>query len=237
MTEAGTPAPTRQQHQLATVRTGRYFTMGADLPDARHVWIVLHGYAGLAERMLRHFEGIVPKDTRIVAPEGLSRFYLELPRADGGHLARVGAAWMTREHRDAEISDASGWLDNVYRAVHDGVLSASGMAPTITVLAFSQGVATCLRWLARGNAHASRAIMWAGSVATDVNRHELRAALARTEVILVAGTRDEFATAANRHQLLEAWKLLGIPVREVEFDGTHQLHQPLLQELLQINRP
>src|ERR1051325_10016453 len=47
---------------------------------------------------------------RLVAPEGLSRFYL----SERATERRVGASWMTREDRLAEIADYLGYLDAVY---------------------------------------------------------------------------------------------------------------------------
>ena len=220
------------EHHLQTLRTGRYFTVGAEWKDAKRVWFVLHGYAQLAARQLRHFVGIVPADTMVVSIEALSRFYLELPRADGGHMARVGAAWMTREDRLGEIDDANGWLDTVYREVMNRIVREGGAEPAANVLAFSQGVATCVRWLARGSAKPARAVFWAGGVATDVDAAALRTQLADTDVVLVAGTRDQFLSDANRMRLQQAWDSLGITVREVSYDGTHELNPSVLAELL-----
>ena len=222
-----------QEHHLPTVRTGRFYTQGAELQDVQRVWIVLHGYAQLAVRQLRHFEGIIPADTLLVVPEALSRFYLELPRADGGHMARVGAAWMTREDREAEINDANGWLDTVAREVMDSVARASGRAPQVSVLAFSQGVATCMRWLARSAMQPTQAVFWAGGVAADADSDGLRAALSHTKVTLVAGTEDQFLSETNRARLAAAWAALGIPVVELAYEGGHELSRAVLAELLQ----
>src|SRR5262245_49795552 len=102
MNENANSANAPEEHHLTTTRTARYFTTGAPLAETQAVWFVLHGYGQLAVRFLRHFEGAVPSHTMVVAPEGLSRFYLEMPRADRGHLARTGAAWMTKEDRLAD---------------------------------------------------------------------------------------------------------------------------------------
>jgi hypothetical protein len=222
------------EHHLSTLRTGRYFTIGADSAQARHVWFVLHGYAQLASRTLRHFNGIVPDDTMIVAPEALSRFYLELPRTNGGHMARVGASWLTREDRDVEIRDAVGWLDSVFRTVVDRITVESGVRPIVTVLAFSQGVATSMRWIANGTVQPSRWIAWAGSVASDVDPADLRAALADAELVFVAGTRDQFLAAEGaREAMIAQWSTLGLTPRQVTYDGTHELEPAVLASLLE----
>ena len=70
-------------HKLAVERTARYATAGAEPADTTTLWVVFHGYGQLASEFLTTFARQVPKATRVIAPEGLSRFYLELPRADG----------------------------------------------------------------------------------------------------------------------------------------------------------
>ena len=234
MSEPAAQSNAPELHHLPTLRTGRYYTLGAAPQNAKRVWFVLHGYAQLAARLLRHFDGIIPADVMIVAPEGLSRFYLELPRADGGHMNRVGAAWMTREDRDVEIADARGWLDSVYREVMDSITRASGTPAAVTILAFSQGVATAMRWVAGGVAKPRRFISWAGSLATDVDAEEIHARLASTEVLLVAGEADHFATPAARDRIRNEWRALKLQTREITYDGVHELHPATLAELLNL---
>src|SRR5437868_12076424 len=89
-----------QEHFLDTTRTARYFTLG-DPVSAAELWFVGHGYGQLASRFLERFRGIDVEGRCIVAPEGLSRFYL----TDTPTERRVGASWMTREDRLHEIDD------------------------------------------------------------------------------------------------------------------------------------
>src|SRR5712692_3984827 len=102
-----------QEHRLAIARTARYYTLGALGPATRQVWFVCHGYGQLAGRFLRHFAPLDDGSRVIVAPEGLSRFYLTERAAE----RRVGASWMTREDRLAEIDDYVHYLDAVQTAV------------------------------------------------------------------------------------------------------------------------
>ena len=67
-----------------------------------------------------------------MAPEGLSRFYL-----DAG-AGKVGASWMTKEDRAHEIEDYLSYLEQVRAAIIPPV--------PLTILGFSQGVATAARW-------------------------------------------------------------------------------------------
>lgn len=211
-----------------TIKTGRYAMIGAEPVMARRVWFVLHGYAQLASGILRPFQHIVPDDTCVVAPEGLSRFYRDMPRPDGSHLQQVGATWMTRESREDDIADAVRWLQNV----HDTVMSEAQQATAVGVLAFSQGVATSTRWLAAGHVRPHHWVPWAGGLATDIDHGRLRRQLERTKVTLVTGDVDPFVSPeALQLSLtrLQSWQ----PTATVQrFAGEHRLDSATLSALL-----
>src|SRR2546430_15583039 len=131
-----------QERFLETPRAARYFTLG--IPEtAGDIWVVCHGYGHLASRFLEKFRALEAPGRCIVAPEGLSRFYL----TESPSERRVGASWMTREDRLHEIADYVRYLDAVYREVLGRV---EGPAARVTALGFSQGAATVSRWAALG---------------------------------------------------------------------------------------
>lgn len=215
-----------------TTRTARYAILGAEPAHAARIWIALHGYGMLASRFVRTFAETVPDDTCIIAPEALSRFYLEAPRLDGSHLKKVGATWLTRESRDTEILDAHAWLNHV----HDEVVAEStahrGHAPTVGVLGFSQGVATAMRWIASGHVMPTQFVAWAGSLAPDVNRDAFSAVMQHGELVLVFGDADPLATDRARASILATVATMPIPYRVEMFTGAHHLDAPLLATLL-----
>jgi dienelactone hydrolase len=215
-----------------TQRTARYALLGAELAFAKRVWFALHGYGMLATRFVRAFDEAIPDDTCIVAPEALSRFYIEMPRPDGGHLQRVGATWLTRESRDSEIADAHRWLDLVHDDVVAEIVARRGEAPLIGVLGFSQGVATAMRWIASGVVAPEQFVAWAGGLAQDVDRARFTQKMQQAQMVMVAGTRDEFATDAARATIASAVAALEVPHRAMTFDGAHHLDVPLLRTLL-----
>src|SRR5438034_9250029 len=127
-------------------RAALYVSLGSSR-GAGVVGFACHGYWQLASRFLEKLRVLDDGTRFIVAPEGLSRFYLiESPTE-----RRVGASWMTREDRLHEIDDYVRYLDALYRTV------ASGQA-TVTVLGFSQGTATACRWTALGTSRIDRLI-------------------------------------------------------------------------------
>ena len=216
----------------ATVRTGRYAMAGAEPAAASRIWFALHGYGQLATRFLRPFEGLIPADTCVVAPEGLSRFYLESPRADGSHMQRIGATWLTRESRDTEIEDVRLWLDRVHDEVVGESLRARGVSPSTAVLGFSQGVATAMRWVASGHVRPRCFVAWAGGLAHDVAEDDFRARLIGADTVLVAGLRDSFATEEARAKVRADFAQYHAAPREISYDGEHHLDSATLVELL-----
>ncbi len=218
--------------QRVTQRTARYAVLGAEPSQARRVWFALHGYGMLATRFAQPFREVIPDDTCIVVPEALSRFYLEMPRADGGHMQRIGAAWLTKESRETEIDDAHRWLDLVHDEVVSEATATHGQAPLVGVLGFSQGAATAMRWIASGNVAPRQFVAWAGSLAHDVDRAAFIAKMQDGETVFVTGTQDPFITEEARNATIGMVASLSVPYRAQTFEGTHQLHAPLLQTLL-----
>lgn len=210
-----------------TTRTGRYALIGTEPAEARRVWFVFHGYGQLADRFLRPFDGLVPADTCVIAPEGLNRFYRDSPKADGSHLQKVGANWMTREAREDDIADTLHWLDTVYDAA-----LGSRQYEAVGVLGFSQGVATATRWIAHGKVRPSAFVVWAGGLATDVPQQALRDRLRNVDVTFIAGDHDPFLTEDTRPTAMAALRSIQSQAREVTFHGEHALDPMTLGPLL-----
>ena len=94
-----------REHQISIKKTAKVYTLG-NITTAKHVIVVLHGYGQLAKYFINKFKPLVDDDYYIIAPEGLSKFYLN------GHSGRVGASWMTKEDRQIEINDQIEYLIN-----------------------------------------------------------------------------------------------------------------------------
>ena len=212
-----------------TVRTGRYHVAGADPVSARHICFILHGYGQLAARILRHFEGIMPSEMSVVAPEALNRFYTAPLSKDGSHMQRVGATWLTRDDREHEIADAIRWLD----LVHDDVMRNRESPASTSVIGFSQGVATGIRWAMLGKVRPTHFVIWAGSLATDMNQQHFGTVMEPVKTTLVAGTEDEFISTQRLSDLQMQLDQAGVQYDLRRFDGGHTLDRDVLRGLLQ----
>jgi len=217
------PRHVPREHHVTVERTARYCTLGEPSDRLREVWFVCHGYGQLAHYFIRHFAPLDDGTRLIVAPEALSRFYLAGGTVADHAASRVGASWMTREDREAEINDYVDLLD----AVHDRVFEQIDRATvTVTVLGFSQGTATVTRWVAHGRVRADHLIVWAGALPHDDS--VTSPAVQRIRLTSVVGTDDAFAAdttvVAERDRLAK----LGLAPTEVRFDGGHRIDAPTL---------
>ena len=177
---------------LSVRRTARVALLGPSPQGARELWYVLHGYGQLAASFLEDFRAVDDGVRLLVAPEALSRFYEGDVQARLHKDAAVGASWMTREDRTAEIADYLGYLDTL----HQAMLAAIGGAtpPVVTVLGFSQGGATAARWVASGRVTAARLVVWGSQFPPELDLADPAAPLRRAETTVVIGTKDIFAT-------------------------------------------
>jgi len=198
---------------LPTTRTGRIATLGEPGEKTRHVWILLHGYRQLATSFIKKFSPWAGEDRWILAPEGLSRFYVE------GFTGRVGASWMTREDRLHEIEDQKVWLDSVMSWIGAEVDLNQCQ---LHFLAFSQGVATLWRWLASSSLMPHSLVFFAGKIPEEFEE-KMDRELEKSRILFVYGNEDQFLTPERveaEMKILEAH----MPHAEVlKFKGKHDI--------------
>lgn len=217
-----------QEHHLTVERRARYYTLGPLDESVSQVWIVCHGFAQLAGRFMRHFAHLDDGTRLVVAPEALNRFYVEQTPGQHGPDSKVGATWMTREDRVSEIEDYVGYLD----ALCDEIFATIPRETVaLTVLGFSQGVATVARWVIQGHTPPDHLILWAERLPPEIDLGagaEELAAVARISV--VAGLKD---LDAQRVLPLEKERLqrLGLHYTLLTFDGGHHLDEETLRTL------
>jgi len=227
----GTPDNKRhtvQAHELVVPRTARFASLGYALNEApNELWWVFHGYGQLARYFIRHFQPLADGSRTIIAPEGLSRFYLGENKWE-----RVGASWMTKEDRLQEIADQHTYLN----ALRDHVYAPwAGRPERVVVLGFSQGVATSWRWLDQtpeADLPCTDYVVWAGSPPNE--QHHLRKR--NLQLRLVYGTQDPFITPEREAQLQAALIQLDTQLPVHCFEGGHTLESNTLQAVAEAIR-
>lgn len=218
---------------ITVPRTARYYVLGSPNELVRDVWVVCHGFSQLARYFSESFVPLADDSRLIVVPEALSRFYLD-SRPAHSRSSRVGATWMTREDRDAEIDDTVSYLDALYdRMLIE--LAARGISRDrlrVHALGFSQGAAAVSRWAARGSAVIDNLVVWGSGIPEDVNVRALHEARPGLTIDVVYGMRDDWITpdsVAAQRAVLEA---SGVRFRVHSFDGGHALDATVLRELI-----
>jgi len=216
---------TAQTHHISVRRTARYATLGVPLGDepVEQVWFVLHGYSQLARHFIRWFEPAVRPGRLIVAPEALSRAYFE----GSDRSRRVGASWMTKEDREAEIEDYVRYLDDVA----DVVLAGVGHTVRVEMHGFSQGGAAAARWATYGRRTADRLVLWGSTLPPDLEVERLRPRLGTGPLVLAIGDRDHYISQDQVRAELARLNAIDLPVQFLAFGGGHTVDRNVLSQI------
>lgn len=210
-----------KEHHILVNRTARYYALGKLDKQTKTIWFVLHGYGQLAKNFIKSFEDLSDEETSIIAPEALSRFYLNKGYGD------IGANWMTKEDRENEIKDYIKYLDELYSQILN---LASSKEIKITALGFSQGAATLSRWLTMGKSKVDRAIFWCGELAKEIDYSILR----DLDIHLVFADNDQYFPGEfykTQEKLLDKF---GIKYKRNIFNGGHELKVEVIKNILSL---
>lgn len=201
----------------------RYYKLGEINAQTKQVWFVLHGYGQLAQYFLRKFSILQEHNICVIAPEGLSKFYLEnFEPGKGRKHNRVGATWMTRENRETDIRNYIEYLNSIYQR------EISGTNVPITILGFSQGSATASRWAMSEQIQFQRLILWAGVFPPDMDFDAGKNILSKKEVWFVYGNKDPFISDDRFVEMKSITDKLSIAPKQLTFDGDHDIDQQAL---------
>lgn len=145
-----------KEHHLDIVFKTSYHTLNDLTADTERVWIVFHGYGQLSEFFIKHFKVLDPDRNFIIAPQGLSKFYLQ------GVNGRVGATWMTKNDRLVAIENQFSYLDEMMKRYNlEG--------KKLIYFGFSQGAATMGRYASHAKIPFHEMVLWAGTFPPDTN--------------------------------------------------------------------
>ncbi|WP_340152557.1 hypothetical protein [uncultured Marivirga sp.] len=190
--------------------------------STNEIWFVLHGYGQLPQYFIRKFKEISTKERIIVAPGGLSRFYLD------GFSGRVGSTWMTKEERLLDIENYINYLNSVA----EEVLSCDKDVK-ITLFGFSQGSATVCRWAEKLNFAFSRLILHSGAFPPDIDFSGLGNQLKDKQVFMLRGDQDEFINEERKAEQQALIEKLDVQVKQIEFQGKHDIHVDSLKKIIE----
>jgi predicted esterase len=153
-----------------------------------------------------------------------------------GHsgASKVGALWMTKEDRDAEIADIVNYLDTLYERIVSELASHGVDRENYRVhaLGFSQGGPAVCRWAARGSAVVDHLVPWAHAIPKDVNVRALGERRPNLHIDMVYGTRDRFIAEDAIEEQRAILEAADVPFLMRAFKGGHALNLAMLRELM-----
>lgn len=205
-------------HEMVVSRHARVGIVG-DPAQATEVWLLLHGHGMLARGMLHWFRAAAAPHRLLVAPEALSRFYVEL---SGGKRA-VGASWVTREDFDHDREDVFQYLERAVAEVIPWTLP-------LDIHGFSQGVSVGTRWAIGTSRPVRRIVCWAGAIPDDVTGAGLRARVTHGFLDLVVGDQDDRVPPERVVADAERLRTEGMPTTVHRFAGGHNVDPGVLAE-------
>ncbi len=212
-----------QKHIDVTLQAS-YRTLNELTDETQYVWMVFHGYGQLTEFFIRKFDQLDPAKHFVIAPQGLSKFYLE------GFSGRVGATWMTKEDRLTEIENQQRYL----RAVLEQEVGERRSDTRLIIFGFSQGVATMCRFAAYNDIPFDRMIMWAGTFPHDLEKKDVSHWPDEFPIKYFMGRQDPFfKPGIVEEQRRRVTELTGIEPTLRLFDGKHEVVPHLLHEVFQ----
>ncbi|MAZ50532.1 MAG: phospholipase [Flavobacteriaceae bacterium] len=208
---------------LQIEKKARYFQLGNPGNDTSIVWVVLHGYGMLSEFFIQKFKKLENKNTLILAPEALNRFYIDT------NYGRVGASWMTKDERQDDIKENIKYLNSLM----DQIIKEIGHNRfKINVLGFSQGGATACRWLFKSGLKFENLIMWAGDIPKDTLTEENRLKWNDMNTHLVMGKKDELINEEMKAKFLKLVTDYKLDYKLTLYDGDHRIYPDVLMELI-----
>jgi predicted esterase len=173
--------------------------------------------------MLKGLQKLEKEGRSICAPEGLSRFYVK------GFDGKIGASWMTRDDRANEIKDHLTYLNKWWESL-DIDESAS-----VTLIGFSQGVATAARWLSDGM-KVDKVIFSSGTLPVEWNQQKPRLDKRISEIHIVRPKDDEYYSLEIHEKEVEGLRRLGCIVMSHKPNGTHKLTSAVINKILSENK-
>lgn len=209
------------EHKISFEYEARYSIIGSPSEKIETLWFACHGHGQLAQYFIKKFKCLDDGKSLIVAPEGLSKYYLS------GFSGRVGATWMTKEDRLRDIQNYLTYLTAVYTEVRKTLKTDL----KVNLLGFSQGAATISRFATQTEIEFDKLILWAGIFPPDLPPLESVEKLASKKVYWVYGTKDPFLTSGVMEEQTEIASQLQVTPEVISFEGEHELNEKVLIDI------
>lgn len=208
-------------HKLKVKRTAHYFMIGEPNKNITRLVIACHGQGQRSQFFIRRFDVLDDGKTLVIAPEGLSKYYLKSFTGD------VGASWMTKADRLDEIGDYANYLQQLYNK-YVPLLNEN---VEITLLGFSQGGATIFRWAMEKFPKVHRFVLFAGMIPEDLDYTPHSEYFNSKKITWFYGTKDPLLTEKRLEFNRSVFAKNQLNYEELTFEGGHEMTREDLKKV------
>ena len=210
------------KHNISFEFSSSYITCNKLTDNTENIWIVFHGYGQLSKYFIRRFDVLDGDKNYIIAPQGLSKFYVD------EDYKNVGASWLTKEDRGSDLLNQQKYL---IKLMDELKLKIDFSKIKINLFGFSQGVSALTRLLMNYNMKVNNVIIWAGWVPDEffnINKDVLK----DTNLFFVVGNKDKYYNNPIIKGYLK--KIKNILNKEIDyfvFNGGHIVDRKVLKKI------
>jgi len=210
------------KHNISFEFSSSYITYNKLTDKTENIWIVFHGYGQLSKYFIRRFDVLEGDKNYIIAPQGLSKFYVD------EDFKNVGASWLTKEDKESDLLNQQKYLIKLM----DELKSKIDFSKIkINLFGFSQGVSALTRLLINYNMKIDNIIIWAGWVPDEffnINKNVLK----DTNLFFVVGNKDKYYNNPIIKGYIEKFKkTLNKEIDYFVFDGGHIVDRKVLKKI------
>lgn len=210
------------QKTINLTLTASYETYGTLTKSTETIIVAFHGYGQLAKYFIRKFDFLDKSKYYVIAPQGLSKFYLK-------NHTRVGASWMTKEDRELDLKNQLHYVQTVFETETKNI---DWSTKKLVVLGFSQGTATASRWVTTHQVLFDKFIAWGGQLAYELTASDFEFMKSNVETVGLLGDNDQFYNGDNVEKMENMFKTV-FPKGEYRiFEGKHEIIKEVLKEVL-----
>lgn len=201
---------------LKTVKVEQHLHYVEDGELCGEYWLACHGYGQLPEFFAKPFSA---ENIHIVAPEAPNTFYLE------GFSGRVGANWMTKHHRECDVENYLGFLNEIVKK------TLMGDKERRVLFGFSQGVHTISRFFLQSAVEWDALVLCGAAMPDDVLAKLTQGRLGQTKLIIATSPEDQFLNERRTQDYLSQLNVRGVSFTHVIYNGGHKVNAELISQL------
>ena len=209
-------------YQISFKSSSSYISLNKLSSKTESIWFVFHGYGQLSKYFVRRFDVLDKEKNYIIAPQGLSKFYLDKD------YENVGASWLTKEDNKIDLQNQQNYLTELFNELR---LKIDFTKIKVNFFGFSQGVSVFTRFLINYNLRVDNLILWAGWLPDEFFKIN-KSIIENSNIYFVIGDEDQYYDNPILKKYIEKFKV--ILDKKVDFNvfkGGHVVDRKILKKI------